>query len=180
MIKKHYMHLTEDMLKESTNIGAYMAPSLDARQDILVEEVPKLGKEATTKAIKEWGCSTSKITHLIVCSYSVMDMPGADYELIRLLGLRPSVNRVMLYHLGCFAERTVLQIAKDLAENNKGARVLVVCSELIVVTFRGPDDIHIDNLVGQAIFADGATALIVGADLVQGVENPIFEIASAT
>ena len=45
----------------------------------------------------------------------------------------------MLYHLGCFAEEAVLQIAKDLAENNKGARVLVVCSKLIVVTFRGPD-----------------------------------------
>ena len=57
--------------------------------------------------------------------------------------------------------------------------MLVVCSELIVVTFRGPDDIHIDNLVGQAIFADGAAALIVGADPVQEVENPIFEIASA-
>ena len=121
MIKKRHMHLTEEMLKESPNIGAYMAPSLDARQDILVEEVPKLGKEAATKAIKEWGRSTSEITHLVVCSTSGVDMPGADYQLIKLLGLRPSVNRVMLYHQGCFAGGTVLRIAKDLAENNKGA-----------------------------------------------------------
>ena len=98
--------------------------------------MPKLGKEAATKAIKEWGRSTSEITHLVVCSTSGVDMPGADYQLVKLLGLRPSVNRVMLYHQGCFAGGTVLRIAKDLAENNKGARVLVVCSELTVVTFQ--------------------------------------------
>ncbi|KAK3022880.1 hypothetical protein RJ639_045970 [Escallonia herrerae] len=50
MIKKHYMHLTEEILKENPKI---MALSLDARQDMVVVEVPKLGKEAATKAIKE-------------------------------------------------------------------------------------------------------------------------------
>ncbi|XP_038984938.1 chalcone synthase-like [Phoenix dactylifera] len=179
MIKKRYMYLTEDVLKQNPNMCAYMAPSLDARQDILVEEVPKLGKEAAVKAIKEWGRPKSNITHLVVCSTSGVDMPGADYQLIRLLGLNPSVKRVMLYHQGCFAGGTVLRIAKDLAENNKGARVLVVCSEITVVTFRGTDDVHFDNLVGQALFADGAAALIVGADPIQGVERPLFRMASA-
>nr|ABS76146.1 naringenin-chalcone synthase [Elaeis oleifera] len=179
MIKKRYMYLTEDVLEQNPNMCAYMASSLDARQDILVEEVPKLGKEAAVKAIKEWGRPKSNITHLVVCSTSGVDMPGADYQLIRLLGLNPSVKRVMLYHQGCFAGGTVLRIAKDLAENNKGARVLVVCSEITVVTFRGTDDIHFDNLVGQALFADGAAALIVGADPMQGVERPLFEMASA-
>ncbi|XP_073110455.1 chalcone synthase-like [Elaeis guineensis] len=179
MIKKRYMYLTEDVLKENPNMCAYMASSLDARQDILVEEVPKLGKEAAVKALKEWGRPKSNITHLVVCSTSGVDMPGADYQLIRLLGLNPSVKRVMLYHQGCFAGGTVLRIAKDLAENNKGARVLVVCSEITVVTFRGTDDIHFDNLVGQALFADGAAALIVGADPMPDVEKPLFEMASA-
>ncbi|XP_010916088.1 chalcone synthase [Elaeis guineensis] len=179
MIKKRYMHLTEDILKENPNMCAYMASSLDARQDILVEEVPKLGKEAAVKAIKEWGRPKSNITHLVVCSTSGVDMPGADYQLIRLLGLKSSVKRVMLYHQGCFAGGTVLRIAKDLAENNKDARVLVVCSEITVVTFRGTDDIHFDNLVGQALFADGAAALIVGADPIQDVERPLFQMISA-
>lgn len=179
LIKKRYMYLTEDILQQNPNMCAYMAPSLDARQDILVEEVPKLGKEAAVKAIKEWGRPKSNITHLVVCSTSGVDMPGADYQLIRLLGLNPSVKRVMLYHQGCFAGGTVLRIAKDLAENNKGARVLVVCSEITVVTFRGTDDIHFDNLVGQALFADGAAALIVGADPIEGVERPLFQMASA-
>ncbi|KAJ6713795.1 HYDROXYMETHYLGLUTARYL-COA SYNTHASE [Salix viminalis] len=154
MIKKRYMHLTEEILKENPKVCEYMAPSLDARQDMVVVEVPKLGKEAATKAIKEWGQPKSKITHLIFCTTSGVDMPGADYQLTKLL-------------------------AKDLAENNKGARVLVVCSEITAVTFRGPSDTHLDSLVGQALFGDGAAALIVGSDPVLGIEKPLFEVVSA-
>ncbi|KAK3187810.1 hypothetical protein Dsin_027371 [Dipteronia sinensis] len=180
MIKKRYMYLTEEMLKENPSICAYMAPSLDITQDILIQEVPKLGKEAVTKAIEEWGQPKSKITHLVFCTTSGVDMPGADYQLIQLLCLSSSVKRYMFYHQGCFAGGMVLRLAKDLAENNKDARVLVVCSEVTVVTFRGPKETHFDNLVGQALFGDGASAIIVGADPILGIEKPLFEIVSTT
>nr|ADT63062.1 chalcone synthase [Fagopyrum esculentum] len=176
MIEKRFMHLTEEILKENQNMCAYMAPSLDARQDMVVTEVPKLGKEAAQKAIKEWGQPKSKITHVIVCTTSGVDMPGADYQLTKLLGLRPSVKRFMMYQQGCFAGGTVLRMAKDLAENNRGARVLVVCSEITAVCFRGPTDTHLDSMVGQALFGDGAGAVIVGADPDLSIEKPIFEL----
>ncbi|XP_020529151.1 chalcone synthase 1 isoform X1 [Amborella trichopoda] len=175
MIKKRYMYLTEEILKENPTVCEYMAPSLDARQDMVVVEVPKLAKEAATRAIKEWGQPKSKITHLVFCTTSGVDMPGADYQLTKLLGLRPSVKRVMMYQMGCYAGGTVLRVAKDLAENNRGARVLAVCSEITAVTFRGPSDTHLDSLVGQALFGDGAGALIVGSDPLP-VERPIFEL----
>ncbi|CAL9178570.1 unnamed protein product [Musa hybrid cultivar] len=180
MIRKRYMHINEEILKENPNVCAYMAPSLDARQDIVVVEVPKLGKEAAVKAIKEWGQPKSKITHLVFCTTSGVDMPGADYQLTKLLGLRPSVNRFMMYQQGCFAGGTVLRMAKDLAENNRGARVLVVCSEITAVTFRGPSESHLDSLVGQALFGDGAAAIIVGADPDPATEQPIFQLVSAS
>ncbi|KAL0924140.1 hypothetical protein M5K25_004948 [Dendrobium thyrsiflorum] len=180
MIRTRYMHLTEEILKENPNLCAFMAPSLDARQDMVVAEVPKLGKEAARRAIKEWGQPKSRITHLIFCTTSGVDMPGADYQLTRLLGLRPSVNRLMLYQQGCFAGGTVLRIAKDLAENNAGSRVLVVCSEITAVTFRGPSDTHIDSLVGQTLFGDGAAAVIVGADPDPNLERPLFQLISAS
>nr|AFU90824.1 chalcone synthase [Epimedium sagittatum] len=178
-IKKRYMHITEEILKENPSMCEYMAPSLDARQDMVVVEVPKLGKEAAAKAIKEWGQPKSKITHLVFCTTSGVDMPGADYQLTKLLGLRPSVKRLMMYQQGCFAGGTVLRLAKDLAENNAGARVLVVCSEITAVTFRGPSDTHLDSLVGQALFGDGAAAVILGADPDLSVERPLFELVSA-
>nr|AHU87068.1 chalcone synthase [Fagopyrum tataricum] len=175
-IEKRYMYLTEEILKEHPNMCEYMAPSLDSRQDMVVTEVPKLGKEAAQKAIKEWGQPKSKITHVIVCTTSGVDMPGADYQLTKLLGLRPSVKRFMMYQQGCFAGGTVLRMAKDLAENNRGARVLVVCSEITAVCFRGPTDTHLDSMVGQALFGDGAGAVIVGADPDLSIEKPIFEL----
>ncbi|OMO89220.1 hypothetical protein CCACVL1_07979 [Corchorus capsularis] len=144
MIKKRYFHMTEEMLKANPSMCTYMAPSLDARQDITVEAVPKLGQEAAAKAIKEW-----------------------------LLDLSPSVKRFMVYLQGCFAGGTALRLAKDLAENNKGARVLVVCSEILALFFRGVSETetNLDYLVGSAIFSDGAAAVIVGAD-----PDPVLEL----
>ncbi|KAH0733902.1 hypothetical protein KY285_009609 [Solanum tuberosum] len=115
MIKKRYSYLTEKILKKNPNFCQYKAPSLDARQEIAIVEVPKLGKEAAERAINEWGCSG-----------------GA----------------------------TTLRLAKDLAENNKGARVLVVCSELInFLDFHSPSETETEVLVGQALFSDGASAV---------------------
>lgn len=67
MIKKRYMHLTEDILKENPNMYNNEAPSLNARQDILVHEVSKLGQKAASNAINEWGPPKSEITYLIFC-----------------------------------------------------------------------------------------------------------------
>ncbi|KMZ63615.1 hypothetical protein ZOSMA_3G00960 [Zostera marina] len=109
-------------------------------------------------------------------------MPGADYRLAKLLGLRPSVKRFMMYQQGCFGGGMVLRLTKDIVENNCGARVLVVCSELTAITFRGSSDKHLDNLVGQALFGDGAAAVIVGADpdLDLSLERPLFQLISAS
>ncbi|KAK1396584.1 Chalcone synthase [Heracleum sosnowskyi] len=140
MINTRYLHITEDILD----------------QEMLRMEVPKLGREAALKAIKEWGLPKSKITHLIFCTTSGYDMPSADYQLTKLVGLNPSVKRYMIYLQGCFAGGTVLRLAKDLADNNMGARVLVVCAEITTITFRGP---HLDSLLPQALFGDGASSV---------------------
>lgn len=157
----------------------YMAPTLDKRQAIVSKKVPELGAAAAAAALKEWGRPVEDITHLVVGSTSGgSDMPGADYHIIRLLGLPTSVRRVALYHQGCFVGAAALRLAKDLAENNAGARVLAVCAETNVMYFRGVDDSHFDNLVCQALFGDGASAVIVGADPV--AEKPLFDIVHAT
>ncbi|GJT88716.1 chalcone synthase [Tanacetum coccineum] len=70
-----------------------------------------------------------------------------------------------MFYQGCHAGGPTLRLAKGLAENNYGARVSVVFSELLtIVTFCGPDGIHIDNFAGQAMFGDGVAAVIVGSD----------------
>ncbi|XP_055813331.1 chalcone synthase J-like [Solanum dulcamara] len=181
MIKKRYFHLTEEILKKNPTICEYKAPSFNIRQEIAIVEVPKLGMEAAQKAINEWGQSKSKITHLVFCTTSGVDIPGADYQLTKLLGLEPSVKRSMMYQQGCFGGGTALRLAKDLAENNKSARVLIVCSELInLFCFHSPNEIESEVLVGQALFSDGASSVIVGSDPIKNVERPLFELVFAT
>ncbi|GAB4852913.1 hypothetical protein Ancab_017111 [Ancistrocladus abbreviatus] len=89
------------MIKENPNIGTFDGRSLSARQQMVIAETPRLGKEVALKALKERGQPKSKLTHLIFCSTVGVDMPG------------------------CFASGTILRIAKDVVENKKGARLLV-------------------------------------------------------
>lgn len=180
MIKKRYLYLTEEMLKKNPNFCEYMAPSFDARQKMVIEEVPKLGKEAAEKAISEWGRPKSDITHLIFCTTAGINMPGADFHLTNLLNLNPSIKRLMMYQQGCSGGGMVLRLAKDLAENNKDSRVLVVCSEITAILFRGPSEEHPETLLGQVLFGDGAGAIIVGSDPILELENPLFEIISTS
>ncbi|PSR98322.1 Chalcone synthase [Actinidia chinensis var. chinensis] len=181
-VKKRYMYLTEEILKDNPSLCSYMGRSLDVRQNMVMTEVPKLGKEAAAKAIKEWGQPKSKITHLVFCTTSGVDMPGADYHLTKLLGLQPSVKRIMMYQSSCYGGGTGLRLAKDLAENNAGARVLLVCSEISAINFRGPPDTpaRLDKLVAQALFGDGAAAVIVGADPDTSIERSLFQLISAS
>jgi len=180
MTKKRHMVLTEEMLRRNPHICDPNASSFDTRQDILATEVPKLGKEAAIQAIKDWGQPKSKITHVVFCTSCGVDLPGADFRLTKLLGLKPSIKRFMLYSQGCHAGGTVLRFVKDIAENNRGARVLVVCSESMVVCFHGPTETTMASMVGAALFGDGAVALIVGADPDESVERPLFQIVRAT
>lgn len=173
------MHLTEELLKQNPSMCEQLAPSLDARQAILVAEVPKLGKIAAERAIGEWGQPRSRISHLIFCTSNGIDMPGADLRLAKLLGLRPTVRRLLMYQQGCFGGAAALRMAKDLAENNAGARVLVVCAEIMAMIFRGPSGGRLEELVGQSLFGDGASAVIVGSYPAAPAERPIFQIVAA-
>ncbi|CAM0876128.1 unnamed protein product [Alopecurus aequalis] len=103
-------------------------------------------------------------------------------RLSSLLGLRPTVSRTILSLNGCSGGGRALQLAKELAEKNSGARVLVACSELTLMAFYGPEEGRLDTILGQGIFGDGASAAIVGADpvVVGTIERPLFEMAFAT
>ncbi|XP_078157675.1 chalcone synthase-like isoform X1 [Carex rostrata] len=202
MIKKRYMHLTEEILNENPNICAYMAPSLDARQDIVVREVPRLGKEAAVKAIKLVSASAAALIvgadpepkierplfQLVSASQTILpDSEGAIDGHLREVGLTFHLLKDVPGLISKNIEKslveaftpiggTVLRMAKDLAENNRGVRVLVICSELTAVTFRGPTELHLDSMVGQALFGDGAAALIVAVSAPNGnykIQNPM-------
>ncbi|TVU45746.1 hypothetical protein EJB05_05244, partial [Eragrostis curvula] len=185
-INKRYFHHTEDLLQGYPEFIDRSLPSLDARLDIVSTVIPELAGAAAVKAIAEWGRPATDITHLVVATYSGAHMPGADLRLAALLGLRPSVRRTMLYHNGCASASAALRVAKDIAENNRGARVLVACAEATAILFRAPDaEARVEALIMQALFGDGAGAVVVGADPAgelgsESGERPLFEMVAAS
>ncbi|KAL6890214.1 hypothetical protein ACP4OV_008977 [Aristida adscensionis] len=181
-IKKRYFHHTEETIAGHPEILDRALPSLAARVGVAAGALPELAAAAAARAIAEWGRPAADVTHLVVSTNSGAGAPGADLRVAALLGLRPTVRRTMLHLHGCAAGSVALRLTKDIAENNRGARVLVVCAEVTtLVAFRGPDEARPDGLVAMALFGDGAGAAIVGADdpAIQG-ERPIFHLVSAS
>jgi predicted naringenin-chalcone synthase len=181
-MKNRYFYHTQELLDAHPEFLDRKAPSLDARLDIAAVAAPELAAAAAAKAIAKWGRPATDITHLIVSTNSGAHAPGADHRLASLLGLRPDVCRTMLQLNGCTAGCAVLRLSKDIAENNRSARILVACVELTITSFRGPDEEDtFETLINQALFSDGAGAVIVGADPVYTAgERPLFEMVSAS
>ncbi|KAM3393445.1 hypothetical protein ACQJBY_014247 [Aegilops geniculata] len=178
---KRFFYHTEELLNVHPELLHRASPSIDARLEIAATAAPELAASAAVKAIAEWGRPATDITHLIVSTNSAAHAPSVDFRLASLLGLRPSVCRTMLHLNGCSGGCVALRLAKDLAENNRGARVLVACVELTVTSFRGPDkEDCFDTLISQGLFSDGAGAVIVGADPVRPVEHLLFEMVSVS
>ncbi|XP_052135591.1 bisdemethoxycurcumin synthase-like [Oryza glaberrima] len=184
-IRKRHLCLTEDMIAAHPELLDRAAPSLDARLGIARDAVPELAMAAAARAIAEWGRPAADITHLVVSTNAGAHAPGADARLAELLGLRATVQRTVLYMHGCSAGCSALRLAKDIAESNRGARVLVACAEVFLIALAAPDEARLDALVAASLFGDGAGAVIVGTDGDDDpgapVEHPpIFHMLSAS
>ncbi|XP_072988316.1 type III polyketide synthase B [Typha latifolia] len=171
--------MSEEILKNYPELATEGLPTVKQRLDISNKAVTQMAIEASLSCIKAWGRPLSSITHLVYVSSSEARFPGGDLHLARGLGLRPDVRRVMLSFTGCSGGVAGLRVAKDIAENNPGSRVLLATSETTIVGFRPPSARRPYDLVGVALFGDGAGAVILGVDPIQGIETPLFEIYSA-
>ncbi|EER95816.1 bisdemethoxycurcumin synthase [Sorghum bicolor] len=182
-LERRFFHHTEQMLNAHPSF-LHGNGDLDARLDMVAKAAPELAASAAATAIARWGRPATDITHLVVSTSSEARAPGTDLGLASRLGLRAGVHRTVLQLGGCSAGCAALRLAKDLAENNRGARVLVACVELTLTGFRGPrQGDTFDTLVPQAVFSDGAGAVVVGADADaegDGGERPLFEMMAAS
>lgn len=171
--------MSEDILKKYPELTLEGIPTVKQRLDICNEAVTQMAIEASQDCIKKWGRSVSEITHLVYVSSSEARLPGGDLYLAKGLGLSPKVQRVMLYFAGCSGGVAGLRAAKDIAENNPGSRVLLATSETTIIGYKPPSLDRPYDLVGVALFGDGAGAMIIGSDPILSFEKPLFELHTA-
>ncbi|XVE67101.1 hypothetical protein DITRI_Ditri08aG0133200 [Diplodiscus trichospermus] len=178
-VKTRYVVMSEEILKKYPELAIEGLPTVKQRLDICNDAVTEMATEASRACIKQWGRPISDITHLVYVSSSEARLPGGDLYLAKGLGLNPDTQRVMLYFMGCSGGVAGLRVAKDIAENNPGSRVLLATSETTIIGFKPPSANRPYDLVGAALFGDGAGAMIIGTDPVLSIERPLFELHSA-
>lgn len=101
----------------------------------------------------------NSITHLISVCCTGMYAPGLDVELVTALKLPSTVQRTAINFMGCQAAFNALKIADAVCQSNRDSKVLIVCTELCSLHFQ-PTATD-DNLLANALFADGSAALLV-------------------
>ena len=100
-----------------------------------------------------------QITHLITVSCTGMYAPGLDIGLIQSLQLNPRVHRTNINFMGCYASFNALKTAQAICLAFPKAKALIIGVELCSLHFQKKlDD---DQLLANAIFADGAAAALV-------------------
>jgi len=107
------------------------------------------------------------ITHLITVSCTGMYAPGLDVEIIQHLNLNSSIHRTAVNFMGCYGAFNALKIAHAICQADRQAQVLVVSVELCTLHFQ--DRADLDNITANAIFADGAAAVIIQASPAAGL-----------
>lgn len=107
------------------------------------------------------------VTHLIVVSCTGMYAPGLDIDLVEKLGLKHDVQRVSINFMGCYAAFNGIKVGDAFCKADPHAHVLIVCVELCSIHFQ--KQATEDNMLANALFADGAAAILMQGDPAAGI-----------
>lgn len=138
-------------------------PSTSQRLQVYEQEATRLAARAVQTALTDASLKPSQVDHLITVSCSGFSAPGVDIGLIQSLGLRPDVTRSNLGFMGCHGALNGLRVAHAFAAQNPESRILLCCVELCSLHQQYTADPQ--QLVANALFSDGAAALILHGDV---------------
>ena len=140
--------------------GKPVEPGTRERNDRYAAEAKRMSVEVARRAMA--GCpeiAPAEVTHVITTTCTGFFNPGADYYIVRELGMRPSTERYALGFMGCYAALPALRMARQFCQADPSAVVLVMSIELCTLHLHFEEGL--DFLLANAIFADGAAAAIV-------------------
>ena len=143
--------------------GFYGDPALpptSVRMAAYAEHAPDLAMQAVAALGDAF--DPARITHIVAASCTGFVAPGIDQIIAKRLGLSPTVERVLIGFMGCYAGVTALRTARHIVRSEPGAVVLVVSVELSTLHLSQAD--AAEPLLMMLQFSDGAAAAIVSAD----------------
>lgn len=142
----------------------YLHPRSSAQRNaIYLEEGLRLAASAALRCMHRANLPPERIDHLIFVSSTGFAAPSPDALLINALGLSPHASRLPIWGLGCAAGAAGLSRAFDYCRAHPDSVVLLVALECCSLTLMA-EDLSKKNVVGAAIFADGAAAALVAGE----------------
>ena len=120
-----------------------------------------LARESLEPGLEKSGYDPDEVTDFIVVSCTGHTAPGLDILLARDLGMKPSVRRLVIGHMGCHGAIVGLRNALAVLRAHENAVVALVCVELCSLHFR--HTLEQRDISGFALFADAAATLVLNA-----------------
>jgi alkylresorcinol/alkylpyrone synthase/polyketide synthase Type III len=121
-----------------------------------------LSAEAINACLASGGFSISDIDYIVAVSCTGYLCPGLSSILIKELGMRRNIQRADLLGMGCAGAMPGLQRAYDFVKAYPDKRALLITVEICSACYYIDDSL--ETVVGNAICADGAAAVVVGMD----------------
>ncbi|KAJ7904798.1 type Iii polyketide Synthase [Mycena leptocephala] len=138
--------------------------SIKEVSDIFLKEGLALSLSASRRAIDEAGLAVDEITHVVATTCTNSSNPGFDSYLAQELGLRPSVEKVLLHGVGCAGGLAALRLAASLCQaaawRGEPAHITSTMRRDELEKISRDQQIRI----GITLFGDGASSLILSLD----------------
>jgi alkylresorcinol/alkylpyrone synthase len=148
----------------------------ERRNEDYIEVGVRLSEQAARACLRNARVEPDQVDHLIFVTTTGLATPSVDALLVRRLGLRADVRRSPLFGLGCAGGAGALVRANDVLRGHPKDRVLVVDLELCGQVFSTLAVEPVD-VVGTALFGDGAAAVVVSGDQAPGPSGPLIRAA---
>jgi predicted naringenin-chalcone synthase len=132
------------------------------RMERFVELAVPLACDALIKGLDASGVAATDIELLTVVSCTGYVTPGVDILVARELGMHPSLQRLHVGHMGCYAALPALAATADAASARRKVG-LVLCVELTSLHLQPPTD-DLEQIVAHALFSDAAAAAVIVPD----------------
>jgi predicted naringenin-chalcone synthase len=135
-------------------------PGTAERMAVYQREALPLALTACRHALRQSNVKPADISHLVTVSCTGFAAPGVDLGLMKALHLDATVERTHVGFMGCHGAFNGLRAARAFVEADGRARVLLCAVELCSPHYYYPW--RPDAAVANALFADGAGALVAG------------------
>ncbi len=150
-------------------------PGTDARMSVYSREAPRIATAACASLLRAHAIQPGDVTHLITVSCTGFMAPGLDWHVAGALGLRPEVARLHVGFMGCHAALNAIGIGRAICAGERDALVLVATVELCTLHFQAGGSR--DDLVPNALFADGASAFLLAGAARPEVSRAAYRVA---